>query len=388
MRLKISVILLLVLCILGSSCGSDDSNGSVKEPVAVAVDSVNNRIFILENEGVLTIAAASTLELVGEEPFVNQDRVLAVHDLLPAAPSALTAISLGTTTRLFVAGGQDDGAGGQAFNLILVLDFDGTTIAAADISPLTVSDGDATSNDADNVVGGLAVDQDASKLYVTDSTAGTLHVYNGSTGAEEGTVAIAGVPNRMSLADGRLYVANSSATAALQVITVVKTSDLTTTTIDLDAPTYDVAVEAATTGTALLATDLLGGKVFIRAVTTATYADSTAIPVSSNTTNAATGALTSSLGLSGSVGPLLMAKALDGTLKGYVPQASGQITIVNFADGLTEFETSVATTLSRVFSGAALLKDGTSGITTFFTAGATGELISLDVGSTEALTSF
>lgn len=378
--------LTITLCIL--SCGSSSVSELFNEPRLLAVDSTNDRLFVLENDQILILLTASTREKVGTQPMVNDERLTDIQSLLPSSPTHMVAESLGGSTRLFITGVQADAAGDQVTNQILVLDYDGTNLTEAAFSPIIVEDGAADTIDTNNILGGMLLEQDNDRLYVTDATAGALYILTASDGsAAAAPLAIAGTPNAISLDDNHLYVANNTATAANQLVTVVNTDDFSTTTIDLDIPTDDIAVATVASGTILLAKQSNLQKVMIRTVDTTTFVTATAIPVGD--TSAANGEITSAGGISSSVGILSLLADDAGTPYGYVPQSDGNITLISFASGLGSFTATTLSTVTKVLSSIDRYNpaDGSTDVV-YMTASSSGDLVFTDLGSSSVSAHF
>lgn len=377
-----------IILLLFSACGKNGPNESFTSPTLVAVDSTNDRLFVLENNGILSILTASTREAIDPQPFVNGKRETAIHDLLPISPMHFKVMTVGATSRLFITGSMADTAGNTVFNQILVLDFDGTTLATASFSPITLSDGDDTTDETDDVPGGLEKDTAGSRLFVTDATAGRLFILSATDGTEAAaSIAIAGTPNVSSLTGNHLFIANSTDTEDVQLITVVNTDDFTTTTIDLDATTVGIAAAENGNGTVLLAQKADGTGVLIRSVDTTTYTAATEMAVSDS--SAENGQLTSTHGISSLAGDVVLTNTSSGTILGYVPQADGNITRVDFAENLSSFTATTLSTATRFLTGSDLLTDSSgNGVTLYMAARGTGDLVYTDVGSSTASARF
>lgn len=377
MIMNVLAILLFVFSL--SSCGNDSPEQLFSQPAAVAVDSANDRLFILEKESRLFILTASTRDGIGDQPVVNKKKLTNIFDALPPSPTSVALFSTGGVSRLFIAGGQSEG-GGVILSRILVVDFDGTTLSASSISPINLSDGDAATDESDNVIGSLLVDQGNSRLYVTDSTGGRFYIFDAESGAEAAaSVAIAGVPNRMALSDGQLYVANNSDVDAEQVITVVDTADLSTAPIDLDIPTEDVVVASGNGGTVLLAKESGTQRVFVRSLDATTLA---ATSISAADSSVSSGEMIPGTGLTSAVGRLSLVPDANGTLFGYVAQADGNISLLTFASDLSSYTATTLSTVTKVIDGVALFSGPAEiGNILYLVAPGSGDLLFTSVGS-------
>ncbi|OGQ07639.1 MAG: hypothetical protein A3G32_02850 [Deltaproteobacteria bacterium RIFCSPLOWO2_12_FULL_40_28] len=374
---KVFLVLLLVFAFI--HCGGDGQNPLYDEPTLVAIDSTNNRLFILENNGVLHIVAASDRSSIGDQPFVTEDREEAIFDLLPSSPIAMAVEAQDTSTKIFIAGKQVNDENQAVFNRILVLDFDGITLSVASNSPLIFEDSDTSTTDTDNIPGGLFVDDDNNQLFVTDLTLGALYVFSTTTGNLLNSVTIAGKPNKMALASSHLFVANSSGTTSEQVITVVNTATLATTTIDLNIPTNDVAVVSNSTGTVLLTHRSDEQEVYIQLVAT-DFASATGI--TSSDTALQDGLLSSGLGISSAVGSLGITSISDGTIFGYVALSDGTINMLTIDSTISTYSNTTLSTATDNLTSIDIYKDTDDvGITVYMAAETSGDLVYTDVGS-------
>lgn len=380
---------LLIFLILGlAACSSGSGEDFFVEPRLAAVDSTNDRLFVLENNGALQLFNASAREEIGEQPLVNEDNLTSIHALLPSSPSNLAVITTGSISRLFITGGQNNTDGEGVLNQILVLDYDGTTLSEASFSPITVVDSDDATDNTNDILGGLEIDTTNSRLYVTNTTLGALFIYSTTDGSEvRASLDIDGSPNKMSLDGDHLYVANSTSTAADQVITVINTTDFTTTEIDLDIPTNDISVISNGTGTVMLAKLSTLQRVFVRTIDTTTFASSTAIPAGDSSVTA--GEINTDTGITASIGGVLLAKDSTGIIYGYVPQSDGQIEYLTVLADLSSFTASVEASISEIAASPCLYtnSDGT-GITVYIPASGTGDLLYSEIGSTDLLVMF
>ncbi len=375
-------ILLLPLFLL-SACGSDGSVNPFRQPQVIAVDSTNDRLFIMEKERRLFIATASTRDGIGDQPVVNKSRNEDIYDLLPLTPTHMVVINSGSTSRLFITGSQEDDDGNAVTNRILVLDYDGSSLTVSSLSPLIVSDNDGATDDTADSLGDLMVDTTNARLYVTNTTKGFLASFNTDDGTTaNANITIAGSPNTMSLDSNRLYIANSTSTDSDQVITVMNTDDFSTTTIDVDIPTDGIAALSNSNGTVLLAKQSNAQVVLVRTVDTGTFADSTAIAAGDNSVN--DGQIDSTVGITSVVGEVFLAKDADGIVYGYAPQADGNVEILTIESDLSSFvSTTHDTTPTLLQDMAVLLNDDGTGNTVFVVAVGTGDVLFNEVGSTQ-----
>lgn len=375
--------LLLALVVLAQSCASDSATGTFSAPTALAVDSTNDRVFFAQHGGeLLAFAASDFSELGGDQPLVSEDEGTDIHALIPDTITHAAAFASGTTSRLFLMGGIIDGDD-IVLNQITVLDFDGETFSEADFSPIVISDDDSTTDETDNVFSGLVVDQDNGLVFVTDTSAARLYIFDATDGTTASpAIAIAGRPAGLSAASGRVFVCNTSATAAEQVITVVKISDFTTTILDFDLPCDLVAASTTGAGTVLLANVYQDQQVRIFSVAAT---DDSVGAISANDPDAYDdGALTNGKGISSVVGGLAAGFTSDGVFHAYVGMQDGYVTYVTIDADLTGFDVELlATAASNVADGAIYQEASTGeGIITYLVAEG-GEVLSLEVGSTD-----
>lgn len=379
---KLIITCFLLLSLIG--CGSGSSSGIFDSPILIAIDSTNNRVFIFEKEGNLFIFTASDFEDIGEDqPVVNDERNTTIHSLLPTTATDMVVETIGGTSRLFIIGVQTNSGGINVSNQVLVLDFDGTTISEASFSPIIVDDGDGSTEESDNIMGGLQVDAANSRLYVTDSTGGMLYIFSVNDGTQTaGPLAIAGTPNKMSLDAGRLYVANNTSTDADQVITVVKVDDLTTTSIDIDNPTSDISVISNDNGTVMIVKVFAEQIVKVLKIDTGTFASASSIAAGDS--SVADGQISSGFGVSSSIGRILLTKDSAGAVFGYVPQADGNIELLTILSSLASFTGQSLSTAAEIYDGIDVFLDSSgNGITVYAAAGGSGDILFTDVGTTE-----
>lgn len=361
-------------------CGTSASTNIFSAVHQVAVDGTNDRAFFPQTPRELFAVVASTLEGIGDQPLVSEDQNTTVFDLMPSVVTGIAVYGDGTTSRLFILGEQTDEDGNTVFNRVLVLEFDGTTISTADFSPITLSDGDESTDETDNSFAAIHVDPDNALVYVTDATAGKLYVLDATDGTTAaGPFDIAGTPQGMSLADGHLYVCNSSDKEAEQVITVFSIPDFSTTTIDVNAPCRILSVKSGNGGTVLLVKRSDAQRVLIRAVNTATFAEATAI--ASGTEGIADGELSSGAGITSSVNDLVTVRTSDGELFAYLPEVDGNIQFVDFASDLSSFTLeTISTTVLNITQGRALA-DSSGDATAVLMAAQSGAVLSIEAGT-------
>lgn len=381
--------ILIILALFHFSCSSS-SISVFSTPTLITVDSTNDRIFVLSKDGILYILEASSREGIGDQPVVDDETEEDIHELLPPTPTNMVVANVDGTSRLFITGAQDDSDDNRVTNQILVLDYDDEELSQSSISPITLSDGDDTTDETGNVIGGLLADSDNNRLYVTDSTDGLLYIYNTTDGTEDAvSLDIGGIPNKMSLDGTKLYVANSTIDEALvtdQVITVVNTGDFSTTEIDLDIPVDSLSILSNDTGTVLLAHNAISQEVLIHQIDSATFATSTAISVDDD--SADDGEINPDNVITSAISGVLLTKSSDGTLYGYVPQDDGEIILLTISSDLSSFTAEALSSSTEVLGNMDVLVDGSGiGDRVFIVSSGSGLVIHAEVGSTDIDTS-
>lgn len=380
MKKKIVTFVFIVVSLLTQACGDGSDVGTFIDANQIAIDSTNDRLFITQPRGELFLYTASTLQAVGAQPIVNAERLIDINALMPVVISKIDSFTNGSTTRLFIKGVFADDSGNLVTNRIRVLDYDGSSFTEAGFSPIILSDGDATTTDSDNSIGDMIVDQGNGYLLVTDASAGLLHVINATNAsAVTAPVAIAGNPQGMAVANNRLYVCNSSGTAALQVVTVANLADFTTTTIDLDIPCHLIGAASTTSGTILVAKHSTQQQILIRSVDTSTFAASSAI--SSATSGVANGTLAAGAGISSSIKDLVTT-INNSIIYAYLTEQDGTIRLLQFAGDLTSFTLTDLTTSAADITQGRVYESGGQGQIAYFVSN-NGFLISTDVGTSD-----
>lgn len=382
MMKKIKGIYCVVALGVLSACGSGDDAGAFSDPSAIAIDVANDRLFITQARGEILVLSASDFAEIGDQPAVSGDENVEISDDLPDVASGLAVFSTGDTSRLFILGAIPEGDNGLMLNSIRVLDFDGDAFEFASFSPINLSDNDSTTTETDNSFAAILVDQDNTRFYVTDATAGKLYVMSATDGTQIlAPLDIAGDPQGMALTDGRLYVCNSSNVAAEQVITVVKVSDFTTTTIDVDMPCDHIAAMANDSGVVLLINHYLDQEVLIRSVNTTTFADTTAI-ASDDSESYDDGVLNTGSGISSVIAALTLARGSDDRIFGYLSEQDGNLQHVIIDADLSEYALETLSTAAVNVSSGVVFTSGAVGEIAYFIAGA-GSVLATEVGSDE-----
>jgi hypothetical protein len=378
--MKFLLILMSVFCLCSfSSCGNGGDVGVYTSLRHVTVDSSNDRLFLFQSEKELFVYEALALEAIGDQPLVQESTNADIYNLLPITVSQMAVYANGDTSRLFFLGAKSSDTG-FVLNQILVLDFDGTSFTEADISPITLSDGDDDTDETINSFADLLVDQDNGVLYVTDATAGQLYAISATDGTITGPTAIAGNPQGMALSDGHLYVCNSSEEEAEQVITVINTDDATTTTIDVDAPCYLISVASNDNGTVMLTKQSDAQTVYIRQINTDSYDDQSEI--SSNTSGISNGLLSGGRGITSTISDMVITKDAAGVFYAYLSEWDGNIQAVTISADLSGFSVETLSTSATNLSQGSVLVDSSNNGTAAYLVSEAGALIDITVGTT------
>ncbi len=346
-------------CIL-LNCACAVNNGApniLLAPAYVAIDATNSRLFAVDsqNNGFSLISLTDNSIVTGA-PLLNSTSSIT----LPQLPQDIAALNLGSgVSRIFIIG-----TGPAPRNQIMVLDYSSAGLQVASISPITVG---STNTD---VLGGLAIDQATGNLFVSDTTASTVHAYNSSTGAElsNSPLSVQASPVKMEVNESisRLFVSSLGG----NLISIINTTDLSiaATTLDVGFVTSDVSATSNGTGTALFAISPPTNqvKVFNFNVTTpasSTQIGSTISPPPPGTSLSATDLL------SGSMSEVASSTLSNGILVGGVSESTGDFGIIDVTADLSSFSTTRVTTLNGLGSeGIAILTDGSGNGTTAYVA--------------------
>ncbi len=373
---------LLVACTLFAACSDGSTTGVITSVNALVVDSTNDRVFLSQENQEMFVLEASTLDDIGDQPVVGEDTDADTQELLPDVVTQMAAYVTGTTTRLFIMGALADDTGNLVLNRVRVLDFDGTEFSENAMSPITLSDGDATTDESDDNFAAMLVDQDNGYVFITDTSTGALYVLDVDDGTTvTGPIAIAGRPQGMSLDEGHLYVCNSSSVDAEQVITVVAVSDFSTTAIDVDASCLVVAAKSNDNGTALFfkhATDPLVG---VYAVDTTTYAAATQLTTDEE--GFAVGSLTSGIGISSEIEDIIIVRDSAGALYGYLSELDGNLEMITISSDVTQYDFTEISTTVEYLSHSAALVDSSGNASDVLIGSEIGSLLTTPVGSDE-----
>lgn len=380
MKKKMLIFISMLFLLLGTACGDGSDVGTFIDTNQIAIDSSNDRLFVTQPRGELFLYTASTLQAIGTQPVINAERLIDINALMPVVTTKIDSLTSGSTTRLFIKGIFTDNSGNLVTNRIRVIDYDGTSFTEASFSPIILSDGDATTTDSDNSIGDLIVDQSNAYLLVTDTSAGLLYVINASNGtAVTAPLGLTGNPQGMAIANNRLYICNSSSTAAQQVITVANLSSFATSTIDLDIPCHLIAAASNSSGTILVVKHSTQQQVLIKSVDTSTFAASASI--NSATSGVAHGTLTAGSGISSSI-KALITTINGGIIYAYLTEQDGTIRLLQFASDLSSFTLSDLTTSTADLTEGRVYESGGQGQIAYFVSN-NGFLLSTDVGTSD-----
>lgn len=375
LKILFASLLFFNSCFLGGS-----GSGDFTDTTLLAIDSTNDRLFVVQPRGEIFVYTASTLSKIGDQPVISEDRNASLNAILPFVITKMAVLSSGSTSRIFILGGQDNDSGDFVLNQIRVLDFDGTNFIQASFSPITITDGDDTTDETDDSFSDILADSTNENIFVSDSSTGTLYVYGSTDGAQTtAPLAIGGNPQGLALSDNHLYVCNNSEDDATQVVSVVDVTDFLATTIDIGIPCRLISAASNSNGTVLVAKDSTTQQVLIRLVDTTTYADSTAI--SSGTSGLIDGILDGGAGLSSAVLGMI-STVLSDQIRVYLSEQDGEIAIITFATDLSQYTVeTLASTQTGISDSSILTSTSDEALTVFFTA-RSGAVLSLDVGDT------
>jgi hypothetical protein len=372
---------LLFLLLLITSCSSGTTT-LFSDPTQVGVDSTNDRVFVIQGDRQVFAFTASTLAEIGDQPVVDETDNETVFDLMPTVTTYFAVYSTSTSSRLFVLGSLTDDSGNVVLNRIRVLDFDGTTFTEASFSPIILSDGDDATTDSDNSFTGMVLDQANSVLYVSDASAAVVHAISAVDGTEVTTpIAIAGVPQGMSLADSHLYVCNDSTEETEQLITAIDVSDFSTTTIDLDIPCSQVAAQSNGTSVILLVRNADTQSLLIQTVDTTTFASASDI-ASADTATYANGSLSSGAGISSSIEGIVTTSDSSGNFYVYLSEIDGNIQYITIPSSLSSYTLETLSTSAINLGRGAVLEDTSGNGVSAFVVSEAGALLDIEVGTT------
>lgn len=383
MKNNIKKWLCILILPLIAACGDGSSVGVITAVNALALDSTNDRVFLSQEGQEMFVLEASTLDDIGDDqPTISEDNDEVTQLLLPEVVTHMVAYTSGSTTRLFIMGAFADSSDNLVFNRVRVLDFDGTTFTEASFSPIEITDGDDATTETDNSFADLLVDQSGSAVFITDASAAKLYVFDANDGTiVTGPITIAGVPQGMALDNGRLYVCNASTVAAEQVITVIKSDDFTTTTIDVDLPCSTIAVQTNDSGTAMMFKRSGDPEVGIYLVDTSTYAAATVIAAAEE--GYTSGSLSSGAGISSVIEDIVMARDSSGIVYGYLSELDGNIQKVTLELDLSSYSHDTLSTTAEYLNEALPLVDSSFNASNVLIASETGSVVSVEIASDE-----
>lgn len=371
---------ILILLVGLTACSSSNGFGTFLSANLVAVDSTNDRVFILQNQGTLFALTASTQVAIGDQPLIDEEED-SLFALIPSSVSNMAATSNSTSSSLFMQGAIADESSNLVLNRIRVLSFNGSEFSEAAFSPIILSDGDDATDESDNSFSDMVIDSDNGVLYITDSSAGLLYGISISDGSQTMTpVVIAGTPQGLSYDNGRLYVCNSSSVEIEQVVTVFDVTDFTIpTTIDLDTPCRELQAVSNSNGTVLFAKSSNSQVVLIHTVDTTTYAASSAI--ASATAGISDGGLIAGAGISSTVRTI--SPAVDANqIFAYLGEQDGNIGFISVAIDLGSFAFQTTSTSVTSYSDqAALISNGVTSL--IYMTAESGAVAVITTGTTD-----
>lgn len=371
-----------ILLFLISGCGGNAGN-DFDEANQLAIDSTNDRLFVTQAGGELFAYEASSQSKIGSQPIVNEDDNETIFDLMPEISSHFVAYATSTTSRLFLMGNFVNDAGATVLNRIRVLDFDGSDFTEASFSPIDLSDGDDTTDESNNSFADMVLDQSNADIYITDTGADLLYVISADDGSQVvAPIAIAGEPQGMSLTEGRLYICNSSAVEAEQVVIVVNVADFSTTTLDLDIPCSHIALQSNGSGIVMLVKNSDTQQVLVRTVDTATFAASTSISaVDSEDIDFNDGELISDKGITSSISGVTLTKDSDGNFYGYLTEIDGNVEYITIPSTLDAYTLETLTSSAATITQGKVYTDSSGNGDRVYFVSEVGAVVSVDVGS-------
>jgi hypothetical protein len=326
---KISCLgfLLLALVYSGAAgCGGDGQGNILQFPAILAIDSLLNRVFVIDSQGNgLNLIDPSNNRIIlnsENDPLLDDEDPL----LLPLFPSDAAVAGIGGgVSRIFVIGVNDTPS-----QSMTVLDYsDAGGLSTAPISPVLVP------GSALDLLGGIAVDPLAGRVFVTNSTSGMLHFFDVSTGLEDALspIAIGGNPAPLSVDNDSalLAVGNKAATE----VAFIDLSDLTLPPVVLNTGVFvrDVAVATNSTGSVLF---LSGSMENVAQVYRLNLADlSTSLLLSEILPTAPSVPPPDPELLTGNLNAVAAGRLIDGRVAGFFTQSTGDVLAVDLSPDLS-----------------------------------------------------
>lgn len=161
-------VIFSMLALFFNACGDDGRLEVLPRPALVSVDSTNGRVFIVDTyNNVLSLILTATDRVLNDEVLLDADDATIN---LPRRPSAVLAIDHDAgNSRLFIASSNSQ---------IIVLDYDGTALSTADISPITLG------TETDDIISALAYDATNDQIFAANASDDKIYVLDPTTGAE------------------------------------------------------------------------------------------------------------------------------------------------------------------------------------------------------------
>ncbi len=308
-------------------CSGDNRPDLMIFPSIVAVDSVNGRIFVIDNEGNrLNLIEAADLQVFTkgkDQPLVSDEDPV----LFQAFPSNGAVIGLGGgTSRIFIIGGN--AAPNQE---VTVLDYSGgDSPVPAPFSPITVP-----AASTQDILVGLAIDPIRQYLLVTNASTGLLHVFDINSGTEVAgsPIVLSGVPTHIAVDStmGLAAVANSSNSQ----ISFIDLTDLTAVpeTLDVGLSSRGIALSSNAAGSLLFVT---GSQMNVALVYQLNFADLAASTLSfQQNPTAPTAPRPDPELLTGNLNFIAAGNLTDGQVGAFFPQSTGDLFLIDLASDLS-----------------------------------------------------
>jgi len=318
---------------VGLGCTKQNELDILLFPAIVAVDSDQDRVFVVDNQlnGLNLIDALNNqiLEVEDEQGLLTSED----PQLLPSFPNNAAVITLpGGVSRLFVIGGN---AG--PLNQVQVLDYDTVnSIRLAPISPIAVA-GSST-----DTLLGIAVNADLGQVYVTDATTAQFHIFDADTGLEDpaSPIALSGIPGRISWdpVTGLIAVSN----AGNNSVSLIDSLNLAgpVETFDVGLLTRDVSLSSNAAGTALFLTAAQENTAQVYQLNLVDLANSTQL--FTITALPPIGGV-SPVFLTGNLNQVKSGNLPDGRMAGFFTQSSGDLLVLDLTQNLSTVVPSIVT---------------------------------------------
>lgn len=339
-------------------------------PAIVAIDSTNQRVFVIDNQ----LNGLNLVDALNNSVFeVGPDQGLLTSEdpqLLPSFPNDGVAIDMpGGVSRIFVIGGNTG-----PLNQIAVLDYDSSNgLNLAPISPIAVP-GSST-----DTLAGIALNPLQGLVYVTNATTGQVYAFDVQTGLEDpdSPVPLSGIPGQLSFdpVTGLLAVSN----AGNDQVSFINTLDLTgpIQTLDVGVLTRDVALASNGFGTVLFLDGSQDNSAQVYVLNLADLASSPMIFEVSPPLP--TDPFPDPNLLSGTLNQVVAGNLSNGQMAGYFTQSSGDLLALNLNQDLTVLTPAIVTVGAVTGEGIDLFLDGSGqAVTVFYASPGVGTLTVVD----------